>query len=116
MSPEEMLAAIEFAQETMGMGPVSPRVRQMLLERGAKALEARGKGWMALFSMEAYGPHFSVSGRRRKPTDDQVTAARKAFPEATICSAEVRHKAMFNPYVRHFISEAIVDQTPYKRV
>jgi hypothetical protein len=67
----------------------------------------RGETWQALVSREPYGLHFSVSGKGREPTDEEVEAARDAYA-GILPSAEVTelHRAAgaLNPYVRHFVS------------
>lgn len=67
----------------------------------------RGPTWQAMVSHEPYGLHFSVSARRRPPTDDEVEQARDAYagilPSAEITDWWQRH-GQVNPWVRHFAS------------
>jgi hypothetical protein len=65
----------------------------------------RGPTWQAMVSREPYGLHFSVSARRRVPTDAEVEQARDAYagilPEAEITDWW-RQRGSINPWVRHF--------------
>jgi hypothetical protein len=68
----------------------------------------RGPTWQAMVSREPYGLHFSVSGRRRTPTDEEVDQARDAYA-GILPSAEItewwRQRGQVNPWVRHFASD-----------
>jgi hypothetical protein len=71
------------------------------------------RDWTAMVSREPYGLHFSVSGRLRVPTDDQVDAARNRYP-GILPSAEITEwwsrRGQVNPYVRHFVSPDQADR------
>lgn len=83
---------------------------------------ARGDTWQALLDGVGFDPrngwHLSVSGPLRLPTDDEVTEAKRHFPEVMEELVEARHAAAINPYVRHFVSERAVEAFPqvYQRV
>lgn len=63
----------------------------------------KGKTWQSLLSLEPYGWHFSVSGKRRKPSDAEAKEAMSLHPEVAEL-VEVENPVKVNPYVRHFMS------------
>jgi hypothetical protein len=72
----------------------------------------RGPLWQAMLTRERYGLHFSVSGRGRLPTDDEVDAAFAGYRfglwvEEHMQEVTTAHQKLgaINPYVRHFVPD-----------